>query len=82
MLVAIVASYIDSLHRWELFMQMINTVSTQSESLDAVYIGISFPAKDIQQIYESRLHMVRDLLSGVCSGLTITQTRARCSQVN
>lgn len=80
MLVAIVASYIDSLDRWKLFMQMINTVATQTESLDAVYIGISFPSKDMQQIYESRLHMVRDLLSNVCSRLTITQTRARCSQ--
>lgn len=28
MLVAIVASYIDSQYRWELFMQMINTVAT------------------------------------------------------
>mgnify|MGYP000276322570 CR=1 FL=1 len=54
MLVAIVASYIDSLHRWELFMQMINTIATQSEYLHAVYIGISFPSKDMQQIYESR----------------------------
>ena len=80
MLVAIVASHIDSLHRWELFLQMINTVSTQSESLDAFYIGISFPSKDMQQIYESRLDTVRDLLRGVCSRLTITQTKAPCSQ--
>ena len=80
MLVAIVASHIDSLHRWKFFMQMINTVSTQSESLDAFYIGISFPSKYMQQIYESRLNTVRDLLSGVCSRLTITQTRAQCSQ--
>lgn len=79
-LVAMIASYIDSSQRWEFFLQMINTVANQSEALHAIYIGISFPSEDMQKVYEPRLGMVRSMLRGVCSVLTIKQTKTRCSQ--